>query len=107
MELAGGSLIVLGVLLILFIGVVVALFTQNGSGVNHHPYRHVYGGAPGADVPCEDFSGSDRTPSTERDVAQLWRRRRRAQDPAMVAAWIEQARRQRRQHGRAQTEQAA
>jgi hypothetical protein len=96
MELTGGALIFLGVLLMLFVGVVIALFTQHGSGVDHHPYRHVYGGAPAADLPCEDFSGSDRTSVTERDVAQGWRRARDAQDPAMIAAWMTQARERRR-----------
>jgi hypothetical protein len=96
-ELAGGSLIFLIVLILLFIGVVIALFTQGGSGVDHHPYRHVYGGAPAADLPCEDFGGADRTSVTERDVAHVWRHRRRAQDPAMVAAWVEEARARRRQ----------
>ncbi len=97
-ELAGGSLIFLVVEVVLFVGVVVALFTRGGSGMDHHPYRHIYGGAPAADLPCQDYSGSDRTSATERDVAQLWRRRRLAQDPAMVDAWIEQARARRREH---------
>jgi hypothetical protein len=94
---AGGAFEFLVVLIILFAGVVIALYTRKGSGMNHHPYRHPYGGAPAADVPCADFSGSDRTSVTERDVAEAWRRRRRAQDPAAVAAWVERARMQRRQ----------
>jgi hypothetical protein len=95
-ELAGGAFVFLAVVIVLFVGVVIALFTEGGSGMTHHPYRHVYGGAPGADTPCQDFSGSDRTSATERDVVQLWRRTRDAQDPAAIAAWIDQARARRR-----------
>lgn len=102
-EFAGGSFVFLAVEIVLFAGVIVALFTRKGSGMNHHPYRHPYGGAPAADMPCVDYSGSDRTSVTERDVAQLWRRRRRAQDPAAIAAWVEEARARRRQRPPAAT----
>jgi hypothetical protein len=101
--LTDATLIFLVVLFVLLVGVIIALYTRAGSGMNHHPYRHVWGGAPAADLPCEDYSGSDRTSVTERDVARLWRRRRRVQDPAMVAASVEQARARRRERSRAKT----
>ena len=94
---AGGAFEFLAVLIILLVGVIIALYTREGSGMDHHPYRHPYGGAPAADLPCGDFGGSDRTSTTERDVALAWRRRRLAQDPAAVAAWVENARARRRQ----------
>ncbi len=37
-------LIVIGMLLI----AAVQLYTRTGSGIDAHPYRHTYGGAPGA-----------------------------------------------------------
>ena len=83
--MAGGSLLFLLFLIIFLAGVIVALYTGKGSGMSHHPYRHVYGGAPGADTPCDDFSGSDRTLTTERAVQQRWLRAReaaRAQPPS-------------------------
>src|SRR4051812_6497166 len=30
------------------LGRIIALYTRRGSGVDLHPYRHTYGGAPGA-----------------------------------------------------------
>jgi hypothetical protein len=88
----GGSLIFLGVLLLFLVGVVIALYTQRGSGVALHPYRHTYGGAPGASVPCNDCSGADRTSVTERDIARAWRRKRLAEDPDSIAARLAEAR---------------
>jgi hypothetical protein len=73
----GGSFIFLAAILIFLAGAIVALYTSVGSGMSHHPYRHVYGGAPGADLPCEDCSGSDRTFWTEREVRQRWERAHR------------------------------
>src|ERR671914_946109 len=96
MALSGGSLIFLGVLILFLVGVIIALYTRRGSGVDLHPYRHTYGGAPAAALPCNDYSGSDRTSVTERDVARSWRRRRLAQDPAAVAAQLAEARERRR-----------
>jgi hypothetical protein len=94
--LAGGSSIFLAALLVFLVGVILALYTRRGSGIDHHPYRNAWGGAPAATLPCDDYSGSERSSVKERDVAQLWRRRREAQDPAAVTAWIEQARASRR-----------
>jgi hypothetical protein len=74
MELAGGSLIFLAGVLVFLIGAIVALYTRKGSGMDLHPYGHVHGGAPGAALPCEDFSGSDRTPSTEQQIVARWTR---------------------------------
>jgi hypothetical protein len=93
------SLIFLGVLIMSLIGVIIALYTRRGSGMDHHPYHHVYGGAPGANLPCEDYSGSDRTSVSERNVARAWRRRRLAQDPAAVDAQLTEARALRRGQG--------
>ncbi len=71
-ELAGGSLVFFVVLVLFLVGVIISLYTRKGSGMDHHPYRHVYGGAPGAALPCDDFSGSDRTSMTEREVVARW-----------------------------------
>ena len=76
--MTGGSFIFMAVSLAFLVGVILTLFTRRGSGMNHHPYRHVHGGAPGADPPAEDYSGSDRTSSRERLNAIRWRRRERA-----------------------------
>jgi hypothetical protein len=96
MLLEGGSLIFLGVLILFLVGVIIALYTGRGSGVALHPYRHTYGGAPAASLPCNDYSGADRTSVTERDVARAWRRRRLAEDPDAVAARLAEARSRRR-----------
>jgi hypothetical protein len=97
MALAEGSLVFLAVLILFLVGVIIALYTRRGSGVDLHPYRHTYGGAPAAALPCDDYSGSDRTSVTERDVVRSWRRRRLDQSPASVAAQVAEARAQRRQ----------
>src|SRR5918999_3789903 len=96
MALAGGSLIFLGVLILFLVGVIIALYTRRGSGVDLHPYRHTYGGAPASALPCNDYSGADRTSVTERDVVRAWRRRRLAQDPDVPAAQLAEARARRR-----------
>jgi hypothetical protein len=96
MTLEGGSLIFLGVLILFFIGVIIALYTRRGTGVALHPYRHTYGGAPASALPCNDYSGADRTSVTERDVVRAWRRRRLAQDPDVTAAQLTEARARRR-----------
>ncbi len=95
----GGSLIFLAVLIVMLVGVIIALYTRNGSGVGLHPYRHTYGGAPASALPCNDYSGSDRTSVTERDVVRAWRRRRLAQDPDSIAAQLAETRARRRQQG--------
>jgi|SRR5215211_1127507 len=92
MALAGGSLPFLAVLIIFVIGAVIALYTRRGSGMDHHPYGRVSGGAPAAALPCDDYSGSDRTSVTERDIVRVWRRRRVARGPASVAAQVAEAR---------------
>jgi hypothetical protein len=63
-EFAAGSQIFLAVLVLMLVGIIVGLYTRKGSGIDQHPYRHVYGGAPGAALPSE-VSGSDRTSVTE------------------------------------------
>lgn len=71
--LSGGAWIFLGVVILMLVGVIVGFYTVRGSGVDLHPYRHVHGGAPGADHPVHDAGGSDRTAATERDVVKNWR----------------------------------
>jgi hypothetical protein len=56
--LAGGSWIMLGFCVFLFVGVVVGYYTQRGSGITARPYGKVYGGAPGA-FGAGDVSGKD------------------------------------------------
>jgi hypothetical protein len=72
--LSGGFTVFLVVVIVFGIGAVIALYTRRGSGMEHHAYRHVHGGAPGADLPSDDYSGSDRTSVTEREVVGRWRR---------------------------------
>lgn len=95
-ELAGGSVAFVVFLVLFLVGVIIALYTRRGSGMDHHPYRQVYGGAPAATLPCDDYSGSDRSSVIEQDVARAWRRRRLAQSPDSVAAQIAEARAARR-----------
>jgi hypothetical protein len=71
--LSGGAWIFLGVVIVMLVGVIIGFYTRRGSGMDLHPYRHVHGGAPGADVPTHDAGGSDRTAALERDVAKRWR----------------------------------
>jgi hypothetical protein len=92
MALEGGAFIFLGVLILFLVGVVIALYTRRGSGVALHPYRRTYGGAPGASLPSNDYSGADRTSVTERAAARAWRRRRLAEEPDAVAARLAEAR---------------
>jgi hypothetical protein len=47
---------------VMFIGVVYGYYTVDGSGIAEHPYRDVYGGAPGAFAPAS-ASGRDETVS--------------------------------------------
>jgi hypothetical protein len=75
--LTGGSWIFLIAVLLFLFGAIVALYTSVGSGMSHHPYRHVHGGAPGADLPVEDYSGSDRTFVAEQRARARWARTRR------------------------------
>jgi hypothetical protein len=49
-------LIAVGMLLL----AAVQLFTRTGSGIDQHPYRHVWGGAPGADRPSRMSGAADR-----------------------------------------------
>ena len=74
--LTGGSFIFLAAVLLFLVGAIIALYTGVGSGMSHHPYRHTYGGAPGADLPCEDYSGSDRTFVAEQRARARWERMR-------------------------------
>jgi len=93
--LSGGAWIFLGVVIVMFFGVVIGFYTRRGSGVDLHPYRHVHGGAPGADHPVHDARGPDRTAAMERDVAKRWRSPDRPEHapPEERAAAREQAQR--------------
>ena len=75
--LSGGAWIFLGVVILMLVGLVVGFYTRRGSGMDLHPYRHVHGGAPGADTPAHDAGGSDRTAAAEREVAKRWRNQAR------------------------------
>jgi hypothetical protein len=75
--LSGGAWIFLGGVIAFLVGAVIAIYTRGGSGVDLHPYRHVHGGAPGADYGAHDYGGSDRTAMAEREVARKWRSRER------------------------------
>ena len=45
---------------VMFIGVVYGYYTVGGSGIAEHPYRDVYGNAPGAFAPASAY-GRDET----------------------------------------------
>lgn len=57
--LAGGALVFLAFVVLYLIAVIQALYSQSGSGITHRPYRHIYGGAPGAAREGRD-TGRDR-----------------------------------------------
>jgi hypothetical protein len=84
--LAGGSLPFLAVLILFLVALIIALYTRTGSGIDHHPFRNYHGGSPGADRPCDDFSGADRTSFTEQAVRANWRRSRANAEAARAAA---------------------
>jgi hypothetical protein len=46
------------VCLVMLVGVIYGYYTTDGSGIEEHPYRKVYGGAPGAFGPAS-ASGRD------------------------------------------------
>jgi hypothetical protein len=56
--LADGSWVILGVMVLMFVGIVIGYYTQVGSGITARPYGKIYGGAPGAIGPG-DVSGKD------------------------------------------------
>ena len=47
------------VCIVMFVGVVYGYYTVSGSGIAEHPYRKIYGGAPGAFGPAS-ASGRDQ-----------------------------------------------
>ena len=47
-ELAGGAIVFLVFTVVLLVAVIHAVYSDSGSAIAHHPYRHVHGGAPGA-----------------------------------------------------------
>lgn len=60
MELAGGSIIFLGFMLVMFFGVVIGFYTVRGSGINERPYERANGGAAGAKHPGSTSRGYQR-----------------------------------------------
>lgn len=48
MTLAGGSLIFLAFVLVMFVGIALTAYSPRGSGISRRPYGNRYGGAPGA-----------------------------------------------------------
>ena len=58
MELADGTWIFLGVILVWLASIVYGYYTVKGSGISETPYEKVYGGAPGARGPAS-VSGKD------------------------------------------------
>jgi hypothetical protein len=47
-DLAGGAIIFAAFIVLYLLATVFALYTRAGSGISQRPYKHVYGGAPGA-----------------------------------------------------------
>jgi hypothetical protein len=47
-DLAGGAIVFLAFVIFFLVAVIQAVYSESGSGIAHHPYRHVHGGAPGA-----------------------------------------------------------
>jgi hypothetical protein len=78
--LAGGNEIFLGVIVVLVIAVIYGLYTRTGSGIDQHPYRHIWGGAPGAAHDSE-LSGSDPVAQDAQRVARGVKRRRQRREP--------------------------
>jgi hypothetical protein len=48
MHIAGGATIFATFVVVYFVVIAYSLYTRRGSGINQHPYRDVYGDAPGA-----------------------------------------------------------
>ena len=59
-DLAGGSLIFLGFLIVFTLAVAYALYGRRGSAITQQPYGKVYGGAPGANRSASRPTGRDR-----------------------------------------------
>jgi hypothetical protein len=98
--LSGGAWIFLGVVILILVGVIVGFYTRRGSGMDLHPYRHVHGGAPGADTPRHDAGGSDRTEAEERAVARKWRSQDRPEHAPPEERAAEREREQRPEPGK-------
>jgi hypothetical protein len=62
MELADGNLIMLGFMVLMFVGIVIGYYTVRGSGISETPYGKIYGGAPGA-IGAASVSGKDHRTS--------------------------------------------
>ena len=66
-ELAGGAIIFAAFIVLYLLATVYGLYTKSGSGISQRPYKHVYGGAPGA------ARESRMTGSADRDITS-WSR---------------------------------
>lgn len=84
-ELTMSNAVFLAFMILMLVGVIIGLYTRRGSGIDQHPYRHVYGGAPGACLPC-DVAGSDRTSMTERRHRAMRRRDRQITEERLPSA---------------------
>ena len=62
-DLAGGAIIFAAFIIVFLLATVYSLYTTTGSGISQRPYKHVYGGAPGA-ARVSRMSGS-----ADRDIA--------------------------------------
>jgi hypothetical protein len=47
-DLAGGAIVFLAFAVLFLVAVIHAVYSESGSGIAHHPYRHVHDAAPGA-----------------------------------------------------------
>jgi hypothetical protein len=62
--LTDGSPWLLLVCLLMFIGVVIGLYTEQGSGIAHHPYTSPHdGGELGSDLPPESLGRAALEPT--------------------------------------------
>lgn len=66
LAIAGGSYILLGVMVIIFIGVVYGFYTIRGSTINEHPNAGL-DGAPGSQGPSEASGKGRSTGETSQD----------------------------------------
>ncbi|HEX2086249.1 MAG TPA: hypothetical protein VHF89_11240 [Solirubrobacteraceae bacterium] len=59
-ELAGGALVFALFIIVFTLAVIHGLYTRTGSGIAQRPYKHVYGGAPGAARESRMSGSADR-----------------------------------------------
>jgi hypothetical protein len=47
-DFGDGAIVLFAFAVLFLIAVIHAVYSESGSGIAHHPYRHVHGAAPGA-----------------------------------------------------------